>query len=223
MTSQTNLRIAESSPTDLVVAHYKRPDYHASISDLASRSGYRYMFSPVDEVRTFLEFRKEKGDIDLRRPLLVAGCGDYRVGALAASMGIRTVGVEEDEQLMHIAADNISELVTRGIIEQKGAKILAGDFTKDETYIRRGMNFRDFATIFNYNVGTAAHEGLVRKILAESEIGTTILLVTKNPDWERAGLDNEKLRMIRGLRINGIDSKGRPKLPLYARVYKKTK
>lgn len=113
---------------------------------------------------------------------LDAGCGDARIVALMALIhGLPAVGIEYDEDLCRRAREQLRRLPTSGATTPVHMQVVAGDFTRDATYLAAGHRFEDFKTIFNY---INNHHDIAEKISRQSPSGTRFLLYYPSPHPE---------------------------------------
>jgi len=125
---------------------------------------------------------------------LDAGCGDGRVIAITALLGIPSIGVEYDSELANIASEKIKKLGLNAMIKQ-------GNFTNDKVYEGIG-GFNKIKTVFNY---FSATELIAEKITKNQ---TFILYTTEKEAYPL------RLEHITTIELNKIT-------PTYLHVYKK--
>lgn len=102
--------------------------------------------------------------IDVSQLFCDAGCGDGRIVRLMADVfGMASIGVEYDAEIAGLAKGNV----------QDPSSILEGDFTKDETYLKNGLYFKDIGVWFNF---INNHISLAKKIAKESKSGTILVV-----------------------------------------------
>jgi hypothetical protein len=119
-----------------------------------------------------------------------AGSADGRIVALAAAcLGIPSLGVEYDHRLVDIGRENIDQLEAMGVIRSVPARILEGDFCRDDTY--RNICFQDIATFYCFESNCYC---LANKITEESPRGTLFIYYTQNSNAHFEGL--QRLRTI---------------------------
>ena len=153
----------------------------------------QYLPSPLRHLNAAIEYLMETSAFDPSGLFLDAGAGDGRVVALTALVqGIPSVGVEYDQPLVEFSKTNIESLKRSGL---RGASdlIIPGDFTKDETYLRAGLRFEDFATVFNY----INNEGdIAEKVALSSPPGVKLLVLGAFPVPGYHGLTLERNVML---------------------------
>ncbi len=153
----------------------------------------QYLPSPLRHLNAAMEYLVETSAFDPSGLFLDAGAGDGRVVALTALVhGIPSVGVEYDEELLGFSRANVESLKRSGL---RGASdlIIPGDFTEDETYLRAGLRFGDFATVFNY----INNEGdIAEKVATSSPPGAKLLVLGAFPVPGYHGLTLERNVML---------------------------
>ncbi|MBC7360077.1 MAG: hypothetical protein H5U10_16220 [Desulfacinum sp.] len=113
---------------------------------------------------------------------LDAGSGDGRlVVLLALVFGLRTVGVEYDEELHRRSLQNIRR-ISRVHPPPHAPQVLCGDFLDDALYATHGLRFADFHVIFNY---ANNHTLLAEKVARDGSEGAYFLLYSPRPTGER--------------------------------------
>ena len=153
----------------------------------------QFLPSPLRHLNAAIGYLIETGAFDPSLPFLDAGAGDGRVVALTSLVyGISSVGVEYDEALVDFSRRNIQSLKDSGL---SGASdlIIPGDFTADETYLRAGLGFENFATVFNY---INNERDIAEKVAASSPPGTKLLVLGAFPVAGYSGLTLERNVML---------------------------
>jgi hypothetical protein len=145
--------------------------------------------SPLRQVHEAFGYLLTRGAIDGSGLFLDAGSGDARVVALVALVhGIPSVGVEYDEDLVERSARHLRDL-QHLLPDGAPMTILPGDFTEDDTYLRAGMSFSGFTTVFNFINNTTS---LAAKVSRQSLPGTKLLLFRAFPVTDFWGLTLEQ-------------------------------
>ena len=141
--------------------------------------------SPLRHLHAALNYLRRAGAIDTSSLFLDAGCGDARVVALTALVhNIPSVGVEYDEELVERSEHHLRGLKRLGL-QGTPVIIVHGDFRDDDTYLRAGRRFEDFATVFNYVNNERA---VAEKVAQQSPLGAKLLLFGAFPLQEYGGL-----------------------------------
>lgn len=110
---------------------------------------------------------------------LDAGSGDGRICILANLFGLKTYGIEFNDEVFTSSLENIKELVKKGIVNKKlGLKIVQGDILDNQSYKDLQINFNEINVIFNY---VTYHQEIANKIVNESNSGTIFILHSPAP------------------------------------------
>jgi len=108
---------------------------------------------------------------------LDAGSGDARVNHIAALNGVKkSIGIEYDEDILEKSKKQTNKLEELNIIEKGSVKLLAGDFSKLDTYVKEGVEAKDINVFFNYLNGWRDMLSFIDK---NSPTGTKIILMDK--------------------------------------------
>lgn len=135
------------------------------------------------------------GLLDCSRFFCDAGSADGRIVALAAAcLGIPSVGIEYDRRLVSIGRENIGRLEAMGVIRRVPARILEGDFCRDDTY--DCILFQEIATFYCFESNCYC---LASKIGKESPTGTLFIYYTQNGNACFEGFQKLKTVTLPGL------------------------
>jgi hypothetical protein len=119
-----------------------------------------------------------------------AGSADGRIVALAAAcLGIPSLGIEYDHRLVGMGRENIAQLEGMGVIRSVPARILEGDFCRDDTY--RNIRFQEITTFYCFESNCYC---LANKITEESPKEVLFIYYTQNSNAHFEGL--QRLRTI---------------------------
>jgi len=109
-----------------------------------------------------------------------AGCGDGRVILLiSGAYKIPSFGIEYDTKVASRARSHLIRL--QRVIKGTPADIAVGDFTNDEVYNSKGIQFEAVGTFFNY---VNSPRGIAKKIVKQSPKGTLFILYDGRPKPE---------------------------------------
>lgn len=171
--------------------YFERQDLQRYLNGGLGKSTELGVYLPASLDFTFAAFSLllKRGIIDASKPFLDAGSGDGRIIALAAFLGIPSIGIEYDEELAELSRENISNLRALSALNGTPTKILQGDFMRPETYERAGLKFGDIGTVFNYATN---HINLASKVAYESKTGTRFILYCfdRNHNFDRLLLED---------------------------------
>jgi len=155
--------------------YFEKQDLQRYLNGKLGKSTDLGVYLPASLDFTFAAFSLllRRGIIGASKPFLDAGSGDGRIIALAALLGIPSIGIEYDEELAELSRENISNLRALSALNGAPITILQGNFMHPETYERAGLKFGDIGAVFNYASG---HVNLASKVAYESKIGTRFIL-----------------------------------------------
>ena len=148
----------------------------------------QFVPSPLLHAHVAIGYLLRTAAIDAPGLFLDAGSGDGRIVGLTALVhGISTVGVEYDNDLAGLSIEHIQSLKHLGL-EGASELILRGDFGDDDTYLKAGLRFEDFATVFNY---INNERDIATKVAEQSPPGTKLLVLGAFPVNDYQGLTLE--------------------------------
>ena len=167
--------------------YFERQDLQMYLNGELGKSTELGVYLPASLDFTFAAFSLllKRGMIDTSKPFLDAGSGDGRIIALAASLGIPSMGIEYDGELAELSRENISNLRALSALNGVPVTILQGNFMHPETYRRAGLKFGDIGAVFNYASG---HVNLASKVAYESKTGTRFILYCFDTHYSFDGL-----------------------------------
>jgi hypothetical protein len=170
-----------------------------------------FIVSSLNLVQQGLQHFIDIGLIDTKGIFCDAGCGDGRVVALTAGVHqIHSIGIESDSETVILAKQKIGHLKEiRKICAP--AKIIEGNFVRDETYSLAQIDFKEIKTFFNY---VNNEKQIAAKIAQHSLPGTIFLLY----DSESTPKSFSGLKFIETKILNRIDLSG---ASYYLHAYRK--
>lgn len=169
----------------------------------------QFVPSPLRHIHVALAYLLGAGAFDASGPLLDAGSGDARFVALTALVhGIPSVGVEYDEEMLERSHRHLRALEGLGL-RGASATIVHGDFKDDASYLKAGIRFEEFTTVYNY---INNERDVAEKMARQSRPGTKFLLLGAFPLPNYGGLALEQnLELItRPDTAEGVVLKERP-------------
>lgn len=171
--------------------------------------------SPLAHIDHVVKEFLKRGVLSKSAPFLDAGSGDGRVVALTSLHGIPSYGIEYDQEFAALSLRKLRMLKEMGILNGTPATIVQGDFSKDETCQKLGVDFTKFLLIFNYRSNV---QQIASKVKSQSPKGTRFVLYEflrlPSPYY---GLDLEEV-----LELDGLADRRVYHEPMFAHVYRKT-
>jgi len=116
-----------------------------------------------------------EGYIDRKKVFLDAGSGDGRVNHVAAINGVESsVGIEYSVDILEKSKIQTRKFEDENIFNKNVVKLIAGDFTKLNTYTRNGVEVESIGAFFNYLNGW---RDLINFVDKNSASGTKLILI----------------------------------------------
>ena len=159
----------------------KDPKYRFEMGYVKETNTGVFIPSSIDIVRQAFSHLINSEIMDPKQPFLDAGCGDGRIVALAASLGIPAWGIESDEELVALSKQNLINLGKLAVLNSTPALIHRGNFAAAATYQSLDRSFNEFGTVYNY---TNNHEQIGEMIAQHSPPRTVYILYSGDEQTE---------------------------------------
>ena len=135
-----------------------------------------FVFSRIDIVYNVLQTLLDMHIISTDSTFVETGSGDGRIVALASIMGFSSFGIEISNDMTDISNGHLNQLKNENIIAMNNpAKIVQGDFLKNETYTKIDHKFDEIDIFFNYYTNT---ELITSKVEKEGKKGCILISVS---------------------------------------------
>ena len=115
--------------------------------------------------------------INRKEIFLDAGSGDGRVNHIAAINGVeKSIGIEYSVDILEKSKKQTHKFEEANIIKKDRVKLIAGDFTKLDSYAKEGIEVGNVKAFFNYLNGW---KELLAFIDENGTVGTKLILVNQ--------------------------------------------